>query len=213
MARYGCTSAVCWVSGPGHRAFRQLDEIGIARPADGDADWHWLGTSAQPAFRRSHFGAPGIASSFPTLHRLTGISRQHMFTRDRSTRHAGSSPGYVRSLRWSYLLHCRFEIRTTVNCCYRAFELQRKKIRVPSISSTYRAHPIDQIARGCTGQRGFNHAQSTCGRHWRVLVTVHSVVPARIDGVATISFFWLDRGDIERSVVHFLSARAPREPR
>jgi hypothetical protein len=45
---------------------------------------------------------------------------------------------YARSPGWSYPLYCRFEIRTTVNCCYRASALRRKKIRGPSISFTYR---------------------------------------------------------------------------
>jgi hypothetical protein len=41
----------------------------------------------------------------------------------------------------------------------------------------------------------FNHSQSTYRRHWGILVGVHSVLLARTDGVATISFFQLDRGD------------------
>jgi hypothetical protein len=46
-----------------------------------------------------------------------------------------------------------------------------------------------------SSQHRFNHAQSTCGRHWGILVGVHSVLLTRTDGVATISFFQLDRGD------------------
>jgi hypothetical protein len=41
-----------------------------------------------------------------------------------------------------------------------------------------------------------NHSKSTCRRHqWGILMSVHSVLLARADGVATIGYFQLDRGD------------------
>src|SRR5216110_855006 len=67
-------------------------------------------------------------------------------------------------------------------------------------------HPFpNALALGSTALRhranrftdyyGLNHPQSTCWRHWSILVGVHSVLLIRTDGVATISFFQLDRGD------------------
>lgn len=38
-----------------------------------------------------------------------------------------------------YLLYCRFEIRTTLNCCYRGCALQQKKTRSPSNNAYGRA--------------------------------------------------------------------------
>ncbi len=60
-----------------------------------------------------------------------------------------------------------------------------------AIGSTALGHRSDCF----TGQYRFHHAQSTHGRHWGILVGVHSVLLARTEGVATISFFQLDRGD------------------
>jgi hypothetical protein len=67
-------------------------------------------------------------------------------------------------------------------------------------------HPLtNALAVGSTALRyrtdwftdpyGLNHAQSTRWRHWGILVGVHSVLLVRTDGLATISFFQLDRGD------------------
>jgi hypothetical protein len=39
------------------------------------------------------------------------------------------------------------------------------------------------------------HPQSTCRGHWGILVSVHSVLLVGTDGVGTISFSQLDRGD------------------
>ena len=60
-----------------------------------------------------------------------------------------------------------------------------------AIGSTALGHRLN----GFTGQYGFHHAQSTRGRHWGILVGVHSVLLVRTEGVVTISFFQLDRGD------------------
>src|SRR6266567_2280698 len=60
-----------------------------------------------------------------------------------------------------------------------------------AVGSTAPRHCWDRF----TGQYGLDHAQSTYWRHWGILVGVHSVLLARTDGVATISFFQLDRGD------------------
>ena len=53
--------------------------------------------------------------------------------------------------------------------------------------------PRDRANRLATHNR-LHHPHSTCWSHWRILVAVHSVLLARTDGVATISFFRLDRG-------------------
>jgi len=62
------------------------------------------------------------------------------------------------------------------------------------------AHTVDLPAlrsrlHRLTRHHRLNHPQSTYWRHWGILVGVHSVLLARTDGVATISFFQLDRGD------------------
>src|SRR5207248_4523547 len=50
-------------------------------------------------------------------------------------------------------------------------------------------------ADGFTGHHRLNYPQSTRWRHWSILMGVHSVLLVRTEGVATISFFQLDRGD------------------
>ena len=40
-----------------------------------------------------------------------------------------------------------------------------------------------------------HHAQSPFWRHWGILMGVHSVLLVGSDGLGTISFFQLDRGD------------------
>jgi hypothetical protein len=44
-------------------------------------------------------------------------------------------------------------------------------------------------------RNGLNHAQSPNWRHWGILMDVHSVLLEGTDGLGTISFPQLDRGD------------------
>src|SRR5512143_1783633 len=58
-----------------------------------------------------------------------------------------------------------------------------------AVHPTAQRHGADRFAH----HRRLNHPQPTYRRQWCILVGVHSVLLARTDGVATISFFQLDR--------------------
>jgi hypothetical protein len=60
-----------------------------------------------------------------------------------------------------------------------------------AVDAKARRHRSDRLAAG----HRLHHAQSPFRRHWGILMSVHSVLLVGSDGLGTISFFQLDRGD------------------